>query len=144
MISCGYGPSEKSDLSRGGLVLWQAGWVGMGWMAGWLAGWLAGWVGWLGWAGLGWLGWLGWAEQGWAGWLSWAGLLGFGMISMDLEGPLDLEGSRWIWKVPGFGFGRISMDLEGPRPWICNDFDGFGWSQALDLEGFQLKNFGLT
>ena len=28
------------------------------------------------------------------------------------------------------------MDLEGPRPWIWKDFDGFGGSQTLDLEGF--------
>jgi len=28
----------------------------------------------------------------------------------------------------------ISMDLEGYRHWIWNDFDGFGGSQALDLE----------
>jgi len=43
----------------------------------------------------------------------------------------------WLWGVPGLGFGRISMDLEGPRPWIWKDFDGFGGSQALDLKGFR-------
>jgi len=31
----------------------------------------------------------------------------------------------------------VSMDLEGPRPWICNEFYGFGGSHALELEGFQ-------
>ena len=61
---------------------------------------------------------------------------------MDLEGPmhwiwkdfngfggsqaLDLEGFRWIWRVPDLGFRMISMDLEGPRPWIWKDFSGFG------------------
>jgi len=29
------------------------------------------------------------------------------------------------------------MDLKGPRPWICNDFNVFGRSQAVYLEGFQ-------
>ena len=29
------------------------------------------------------------------------------------------------------------MDFEDPRPWILKDFDGFGGSQALDLEGFR-------
>ena len=29
------------------------------------------------------------------------------------------------------------MDLEGPRPRIQKDFDGFGRSQAWDLEGFR-------
>ena len=31
----------------------------------------------------------------------------------------------------------VHCRLEGPRPWICKDFNGFGGSQALDLEGFQ-------
>ena len=29
------------------------------------------------------------------------------------------------------------MDLEGHRSWICKDFCGFEWSQALDLKGFR-------
>jgi len=64
---------------------------------------------------------------------------------MDLEGPgpwiwkefdgfgvsqaLELEGFRWIWRVPGIGFGRTSMDLEGPRPWSWKDLYGFGGPQ---------------
>ena len=31
----------------------------------------------------------------------------------------------------------VHCRLEGPGPWICKDFNGFGGSQALDLEGFQ-------
>ena len=50
---------------------------------------------------------------------------------------MDLKGFLWILRVPGLGFGRISMDLEGHRPWIWKDFDGFVGSQALDLKGFR-------